>query len=229
MPKPKVATKSVRRSASLPRKSAAPVRKSTAKIKLPPSAMAVAFRHLKPTWRSYVDLVEAAAREGDKEMAKVYRTWVDLPPREKQTISPEMLCDLCSVKPSVLIGAVTAQLWAQNSQEASMITAIYHPRVIERTAKQALNGKNGFGDRELFHKATGFLPTPKGGGITIDASQKTLVAGGNSKVPASLPSMETEMMNLEASKALPASRVHSTQETSLNHADVSTVLEGDPL
>lgn len=162
--------------------------------KLPPSPMAVDFRHLKPTWRAYLDYVAMAARDGDKDMGKYLASYAKLSPKEQGVHTPEQLCDLSGVKPSDLFGTVAGQVWASSQREATMLIAINHPRIIEKTAKYALTPR-GVKDREMFHKGTGFLPTPKGAQISINNSPQMLQAGG--ATPMSLPSMEDDMMEIE--------------------------------
>lgn len=164
--------------------------------KLPPSPMAVDFRHLKPTWRAYIDYVALAARDGDKDMGKYLASYAQLSPKEQAIHTPETLCDLSGVKPADLFGSVCGQVWASSQREASMLIAINHPRIIEKTAKFALSPK-GVKDREMFHKGTGFLPTPKGAHISINNSPQMLQASGGGSSPLALPSMEDDMMEIE--------------------------------
>ncbi len=175
----------------------------TRKLKLQPSQLAVAFRHIHPTWKHYLDYVEAAAREGDAEMQKLMGAYVGLTRREQATIMPEQLCELAGVKPDVLFGAVCQQLWAASRMEANLITAISFPRVIERTAKSAMT-KGGVKDREMFHRATGFLPQPKtqAPSVVITNNPQTLIASGKPEVRA-LPSMEEEALEMEEAVTLP--------------------------
>lgn len=178
-----------------PVKKKKPVKRKSGLPKLPPSPMAVDFRHLKPSWRSYIDYVSLAARDGDKDMGKYLASYAQLSKKEQLTHTPETLCDLSGVKPADLFGSVCGQVWASSQREASMLIAINHPRVIEKTAKFALQAK-GVKDREMFHKGTGFLPTPKGAQISINNSPQMLQASGGNN-PLALPSMEEEMMEIE--------------------------------
>lgn len=168
--------------------------------------MMQAFRHIKPSWRHYLDHVETAAKDGDGEMQKYMSAFYGLTRREQTTVTPEQLCELASVKTEVLFAAVCGQLWRNANIEANMITAINHPRVVEKTAKSAL-GKDGFKDREMFNKATGFLPTPKGGPsvvIPIHNNPQTAIINGQPTEKAhSLPSMEEEAMQMDRAINIP--------------------------
>lgn len=130
-------------------------------------------------------------------MAKYLASYAQLSQKEQGTHTPETLCDLSGVKPADLFGSVCGQVWASSQREASMLIAINHPRIIEKTAKFALSPK-GVKDREMFHKGTGFLPTPKGAHISINNSSQMLNAGGSgNSSPMALPSMEDDMMEIE--------------------------------
>lgn len=175
-----------------------PPKVSKAKVKIPPSPLSVAFRHLKPSWRAYIELVETAAREGDKEMQKIISAYFALSRREQQAITPEQLCDLANVKTRDLFSAVAGTLWENSSREATMITYVEHPKVIKAiaTAAKAKNMKAA----EMFGKATGFVPVPKtvSPSVVIHNNPQTLNVGSK---PAELPSMEDEMLELEAQES----------------------------
>lgn len=166
-------------------------------MKLPPSPLAVAFRHIKPGWRRYLDFVELAARAGHLEMQRVMDAYASLPKREQAKVLPEQLCDMAGVKPETLFGAVCEQLWAQSRMECNVLAAIHMPRIMETTMKQAATPK-GTKDREMVHKHTGFVPTPKpapGASIFINA------ASGPHK-PAVLTSPEVDFLEAEKVRVL---------------------------
>lgn len=183
------------------------------KLKLPPSSLASQFRHLKPNWRAYIEYAMLAAKDGDKDMEQYVATYQVLSKKELLTHTPEAVCELANIKPSELFGSVCRKLWECSSNEASMITAINHPIIIEKTAKYAAQ-KQGVKDREMFHKATGFLPTPKGNNIHINNSPQTLIAGGG--IRPALPSVKDDMEELDGLSFLPALEagdgVDSTQD-----------------
>lgn len=161
----------------------------------PPSPMAMDFRHLPSGWRSYIDYVSIAASGGDKGMARYFAAYLQLSPKEHLDHTPERLCDLASVKPADLFGAVSGAVWESSRREASMLIAVHSPRIIEKTAKLAMQPKN-YKDREMFNRGTGFLPTPKGAQILINNSPNMI--GGSSNAPLTLPSLESEMLSIEA-------------------------------
>lgn len=140
-----------------------------------PSPLATVFRDIKPSWRDYIVYVDYAANEGDEDMQKVMTCFMALPKKEKREVMPERLCELAGVKPSELVGAVCAQIWAHNQAESAMAAAIAHPEVVRQTAKAARNVKWGGRDRELFFRVTGSLPDKKGTTIINNNSPQTAI------------------------------------------------------
>lgn len=200
MAKAKPVTKS---KPSLKPKKATPVAAKPKRPKLPPSPMSVAFRHIHPHWRYYMIYVEMAAKEGDEDMRKLLSSFMGLPPREQNSIMPESLCELAGIKPSVLFSAVCGKLWELGQAEANLITAVNYPVVIAKTAQLA-GQKNGVKDREMFHRASGFLKSPAGPSIVFNP--QTLITSGPGQTqtlleaPAipRLPSPESTAKRLEA-------------------------------
>jgi hypothetical protein len=77
---------------------------------------------------------------------------------------------------------------------SKLIAAVHHPEIVEATI-QAAKGPFGMPDRKMLHDHMGFLPLPKGQTINIDASSKTLVAGGKVMIEDAtigLPSFEQD-------------------------------------
>lgn len=184
MPKPKITNKSSRKPS---------LSKS---LKLNQSQLAVAFRHIRPSWKHYLDYVEMAVKEGDKELAKFFQAYCGLTRREQVSILPEQICELSGVKTEILFAGVCGQLWKQSKMECNIITAVHMPKVVEKTMKRAATNQ-GIKDREMVHKHSGFLPTPKqvsGPSIFVGNNPAAVEQGG--KV-ITLPSMEDEVLGLE--------------------------------
>lgn len=130
------------------------------------SPLSVAFRHIPFGWRRYIEYVDLAARKGDMAMARFRDAYKSLDPREKARAWPEQICDLASVSPGELVGAVCRQIWESKAAESSMISSIAHPELLMNTIKLAKKEKN-FKDRELYFRMAGSLPDRKGASINI--------------------------------------------------------------
>jgi hypothetical protein len=136
----------------------------------------IAFRHIRPVWRNYIEYVDLAARNGDKEMQRYVKIWEGITAKDRRVITPEQLCEMAQVKPAELVGAVCQAIWDAKSAEGSMVSAIAHPEVLKRTATSAQKPAN-YKDRELFFRVTGSLPDKKGTSVIIQNNPQSLTVG----------------------------------------------------
>jgi hypothetical protein len=118
------------------------------------------------------------------------------------------------------VEVLTGALMQQSSDVTKMLVSVAQPRVVEATIKAATEslpiiGNEGEvvgwtnGDikaQELFHKATGFLPTPKGAQTTINLQQlnQTAVSSDEEKcdAPQSMDDFLMEIQDVVRPKAL---------------------------
>lgn len=140
------------------------------------SLLAVAFRHIKPDWRRYIEYVDLAARKGDAAMARFRDCYQALDPLDRRRAWPEQICNLANVSPGELVGAVCRQIWESEASESSMISSIAHPELLLDTIRFAKKEEN-YHDRELFFRMMGSLPDRKGASINIFNA-----AAGNTEV-----------------------------------------------
>jgi hypothetical protein len=130
------------------------------------SQISVVFQFIKPSWRSYVQYVDLAARRGNQAMAHFRDVYESLTPREQACLWPEQLCDLAQIEPGELVGAVCRTAWEHSTAESSMITSFILPATLLATAKLAKLPEN-FRDREMILRYAGLLPDKKGTSINI--------------------------------------------------------------
>ncbi|HYT09018.1 MAG TPA: hypothetical protein VEL77_15340 [Rugosimonospora sp.] len=126
--------------------------------------MVIAFRHIKPSWRNYIDFVDYCARNGDKDCDRFVKIFASLTNKQRFEHKPEQLCDMAQMTPGDLMAAVSKGMWETGSGESKMISAMSHPNLIERTVKLAHKEAN-FKDRELFFRLSGSLPDRKGNSV----------------------------------------------------------------
>lgn len=84
-----------------------------------------------------------------------------LSPPHRKLIPIEAFCLAASISPLRILEIITATAVRLGAQASTIIAAVSHPRVVEKTVEMALTD-GGESDRTTLHKATGFLPTPKG-------------------------------------------------------------------
>lgn len=171
--------------------------------------LTIAFKNIRPSWRNYIDYVDIAARNGDKDMDKVLKIYLALTPKDQRVHSPEQLCELAQIPPGDLVGAVCREIWSAKSAESALVSAIAHPQVMNRMAKLAQKEEN-YRDRELFLRASGSLPDKKGASVapTVNVnvgqgSGSTFVAQAGQKY-AELADMDDETVIESSRQAVPA-------------------------
>lgn len=130
------------------------------------SLLSVAFRHIRPNWRSYILYVDMAARKGDETMRRYIDAYQSLEPKERAGAWPEQLCDMANIDPGELYGTVCRQVWDSKAAESSMMCSVEHPEVLAAMIRFAKK-EGHYQDRELFLRTTGSLPDRKGASINI--------------------------------------------------------------
>lgn len=114
-----------------------------------------------------------AAAAGDEDMIKIRDAYNHLPPRERNAMMPETLCDLAGVQTADLIAAVAKQVWLHKHPESSITVAMEQPLVIESTAEFAKASPDNYKHAELFMRLSGALPDKHGASIVINNSPQT--------------------------------------------------------
>ena len=169
--------------------------------------VAVAFRHIRPFWRNYIQYVDLAARGGDDRAKKYLAVWNRITQSERRHHFPEQLCELACILPHELVEMVCGQLFLMETAEASMVTAFAKKEVIQAARYFGTTFESAFKDREFIGKVSGALPIPKG--ATVNLNMQGAVGGG-SQSPAQLTpkgqvlDMDAEIIGLSEVLELPA-------------------------
>lgn len=214
-PKPVLVTENAPHAPTLPPRPLAPTprhgeRRKPINAKIfADTPLTIAFKNIRPSWRNYIDYVDIAARNGDKDMDKVLKIYLALTPKDQRVHSPEQLCELAQIPPSDLVGAVCREIWSAKSAESALVSAIAHPQVMNRMAKLAQKEEN-YRDRELFLRASGSLPDKKGASVAPpvvnvnvgQGSGSTLISQGGHRFT-ELADMDDETV-IESGRAMPS-------------------------
>jgi hypothetical protein len=83
----------------------------------------------------------------------------------------EAYCLSAKINPLDLLELLVGVLVRVGAQQSAVIAAVHQPAIVARTVEAALQPEN-FRERQLFHKATGFLPQPKGSQTSIKVVQQ---------------------------------------------------------
>jgi len=96
------------------------------------------------------------------------------------------------VNPLRVLQELTSVLVSQGATASTLLTAVWHPKVVRKTIEVALTDK-GFADRQVLHKATGFLPLPKGAQTIVNVNNQANV-NAPTVVPLSSPESTIAML-----------------------------------
>lgn len=152
--------------------------------------------------RSWPWYLETSDHPEAKKVLSVYYSSFKI---HRQAAPIEAFCIAARVSPLRILEVITATCVRLGVQAATIIAAVNHPRVVQKTVDMALTDE-GTEDRATLHKATGFLPTPKGSHTNIVLTQNAQ-ANASSQASAAPPPEATirRMVNrFNDAKALPA-------------------------
>ena len=165
-----------------------------------------------------VDLAIEALRADDSEEAQDFIEKYDgLSKSDQKLLKLEEIFTAAGLSARRFVEVVTGALMQQCGDVTKMMVAVSQPKVVEATIFAATDRKPIFnpvtgelmtytnGDvkaMELFHKATGFLPTPKGANTTINLNQLNQTAQLNAgededDEPVELQSMDAYLLELQ--------------------------------
>jgi hypothetical protein len=96
-------------------------------------------------------------------------------PRDQRNLVPiEAYCLAVEANPLDILEIIVHSIASVSRLSSAAIAHANHPAVVEKTVEMALED-DGIEDRNTLHKAVGFLPTPKGSQITVNASANSAV------------------------------------------------------
>jgi hypothetical protein len=108
----------------------------------------------------------------------------------RRVLPIEAFCVAASVSPLRILEILTATCVRLGAQASTLVAAVNHPRVVEKTVEMALTD-GGHDDRADLHKAVGFLPTAKGSQTTIQVVQNASAAANAQAASAAPPAEQT--------------------------------------
>ena len=176
-----------------------------------------------------VDLAIEALRGDDSEDAQSFIAKYDsISASDRTRLKLEEIFTAADLTARRFVEVVTGALMQQSGDITKMMVAVAQPEVTQATIHAAtrevpvldLEG-NLLGYRpgdvkaqEIFHKATGFLPPPKGVEITynFDQRKQTAILNGDDEEKEELPSMDEYLMQLQ-DVLRPAAQLPAPQAT----------------
>lgn len=129
-------------------------------------------------------------------LAPIVEAYENLPDRLRAAVSIDELCVKYDVDPLHFIGVVGEAVQKYGNNAAIVIAALNFPGVVEKSVKQALK-PDGFKDREALMKHHGFIPTPHGTSISVQANAAARADASAAPESKGLPSFERTMRELD--------------------------------
>ena len=102
-----------------------------------------------------LDFLEYSEDPDARKVLEVYRS---VPESYRRLLRPEDFCHAAGVSPLRILEHITVAAVRLGVMGSAIVAAINRPRAVQKTVQRALQD-DGIRDREMFHKATGFLPT----------------------------------------------------------------------
>lgn len=90
---------------------------------------------------------------------------------------------------------VAGEAFVRSGEEAALVAATAHPKVVRKSVEMALTGK-GVNDRKMLHQHAGFLPMPKTQFVTMNGGQQINASSQTQVNVAVLPSVEDSVKRL---------------------------------
>lgn len=129
--------------------------------------------------------IEALRADDSSDSLEFIRTYDSILPSDRTRLRLEEIFTLAGLSARRFIELVTGALMQQSGDVSRMLTAVSQPKVIAATVKAATESlpiRNSEGDvigytngdvkaQEMFHRATGWLPIPKGAQTVINMQQ----------------------------------------------------------
>ena len=146
------------------------------------NSLSMAVRFMDGGRAQFLAFVELAAYDKCEDAAKFLQCYQDLRVVDRDKTSLDLLCASAGVSPVQLLKAIVGVAFDASVETANLVAAAAHPRVVETAVRSAkrINSEIGYRDRENLLKHAGFLPTPKGAVINVNATAQAAAAAGPS-------------------------------------------------
>jgi len=145
--------------------------------RIPPYGPATAIDR---NWHWYLQSSDAP------DASKILVPYLQIPKSLRALLPIEAYCVAAGISPMRALEIIMGAAVRIGAQASTIIAAVNHPRVVEKTVEMALTD-DGFSDRMVLHKAAGFVPMPKGNQTTIQLTQNASATAAAQSVAAPPP------------------------------------------
>ncbi len=115
--------------------------------------------------------------------------------KTKRNAAIGAVCAHLQIPPTRIVEIISSCCVQMGMKASAMVAALNHPGVVKATVDSAMTPE-GQSDRTMLHKATGFLPTPKGSTTTVNVHGSNSVNGQVDGKKVELPSPEDTIRRL---------------------------------
>jgi hypothetical protein len=129
-------------------------------------------------------------------LAEIVDSYETLRPALQAKVSIDEICVKHGVDPIHFIGVVGEAALKYGNNSAILIASLEFPAVVNKSVKQALKPE-GFKDREALMKHHGFIPTPHGTHINVNATAGARADSSTAPESKGLPSFERSMRDTD--------------------------------
>lgn len=133
------------------------------------------------------------AQMSDPQCRRVLAAYRSVPRSATAFLPIEAYCVAAKVETQHVLEQLIVLLMRLGTQASTLIAAVNQPRIVQKTVDMALTDE-GIADRTLFHKATGFIPTPRSAQTNITVTQNSSANAVAQSVPA--PPLEATVRRL---------------------------------
>lgn len=152
--------------------------------------------------RNIIAYLRASDSPEARKVLKIY----DMVQPHQRHFPIEFFCVVAEVSTLSLLGKLAESVVRMGATLDTVIGAAMHPQVVEKTVEMALRDE-GIEDRTILHKATGFLPSPKGAQTTIHLTQNATAQVAEFRAPSPEQTIRrlVDRFHAERGTALPPS------------------------
>ena len=126
--------------------------------------------HLLSRVASIATIFDYLAGSEEPEVQAICHLRQQLTVNQQDTVPFEAYAVAMKMPTKKLFGLIMQEIMEQSTKLSALLAKMHHPEIVETSIEQAKKPA-GIQDREMLHKAIGFLPTPKNSLTVVNGDQ----------------------------------------------------------
>lgn len=167
-----------------------------------------------------IGLVQRAMRNNDPDATAWWNVYCDLLPTDQRHVDLDVVCEAAGIAPDRLMAVVVSTAMRAGADAAELVAATTLPTLIHQTAKSAKRIGGEYAsiaqkDREFLLQHHKFIPTPKSGGIFVNANAnaQAQAAAASAQSQPSVPTFSESLTGaVDAQRAIQGELVSADSE-----------------